>query len=144
MAGRPSIFTEEIAAKICEEIATSSKSLKTICSAEDMPSVRTVLSWLSDADKEEPKPELREFLHQYARAREAQADFLADEIIEISEHTEEDHTAFTGINVIQRDKLRIEARKWVASKLKPKKYGDKLDLNHEGEQRIVVKFSDEE
>jgi hypothetical protein len=143
MAGRPSIFTEEIAAKICEEIATSSKSLKTICSAEDMPSVRTVLSWLSDADKEEPKPELREFLHQYARAREAQADFLADEIIEISEHTEEDHTAFTGINVIQRDKLRIEARKWVASKLKPKKYGDKLDLNSEGGLTIVVKHEEE-
>jgi hypothetical protein len=143
MAGRPSIFSEDIANKICGEIATSSKSLKTICSEEGMPSVRTVLSWLSDGDKEEAKPELREFLHQYARAREAQADFLADEIIEISEHTAEDHTAFTGINVIQRDRLRIDARKWVASKLKPKKYGDKLDLNSEGGLTIVVKHEEE-
>lgn len=142
--GRPTIFTEEVADKICSEIATSNKGLKTICSGPGMPSVRTVLSWLSDGDKEDGKPELKQFLHNYVRAREAQADFLADEIIEIAEHTEEDHTAFTGQNVVQRDKLRIEARKWVASKLKPKKYGDKLDLNHEGGQTIVVKFDDSE
>jgi hypothetical protein len=142
--GRPSIFTQDIADRICDEIATSSKGLKTICDAPGMPSVRTVLSWLSDGDKEDGKPEFKQFLHNYARAREAQADFLADEIIEISEHTKEDHTAFTGQNVVQRDKLRIEARKWVASKLKPKKYGDKLDLNHEGGQTIVVKFQDDD
>lgn len=134
--GNTTTFTQEIADKICEEIATSSKSLRTICKGKDMPAVRTVLSWLSEGDKTDAKEEFRRFLHQYTRAREQQADFLAEEMLEISEHTEEDHTAFTGINVIQRDKLRIETRKWIASKLKPKKYGDRLDLNHAGDISI--------
>lgn len=98
-----------------------------------MPAMRTVLNWLSEGDSEDGREEFKDFLRQYTRAREAQADVLADEIIEIAEHSEEDHTAFTGINVIQRDKLRIEARKWIASKLKPKKYGDKIDMSHAGE-----------
>lgn len=141
--GRPSSFDQEIADRICEIISTSSKSLRTICQAEDMPSVRTVLYWLAEGDKEDSNPEFKEFLRQYARARDNQADFLAEEMLEISEHTEEDHTAFTGSNVVQRDKLRIDTRKWIASKLKPKKYGDRLDLNHEGGQTIVVKFQDD-
>jgi hypothetical protein len=135
--GRPSIFSQDIAGKICEEIATTSKSLKKICEGEDMPAVRTVLSWLAEGEKTDAREEFREFLHMYTRAREHQADVLADEIIEISDHTEEDHTAFTGMNVVQRDKLRIEARKWAAAKLKPRKYGDKIDLAHTGE--IAVK-----
>lgn len=142
--GRPSVYTLEVADKICEELATTNKSLRKICEGENMPSVRTVLYWLSEGSKDDGKQEFKDFLHQYTRAREAQADVLADEIIEIAEHTEEDHTAFTGINVIQRDKLRIEARKWVAAKLKPKKYGDKIDHNHEGQQTIIVKYQDEE
>lgn len=141
--GRPSEFNQEIASKICDTLATSSISLRTMCLPDDMPSVRTVLYWLSEGDKEDAKPEFKAFLHQYARAREQQADFLAEEILEISDHTEEDHTAFTGSNVVQRDKLRVDARKWIASKLKPKKYGDKLDLNHEGGQTIIVKFQDD-
>jgi hypothetical protein len=140
--GRPSSFTQSVADKICEEIATSSKSLRKICEADDMPAVRTVLYWLSEGDKEGSKEEFKAFLHQYTRAREHQADVLADEIIEISDHTDEDHTAFTGSNVVQRDKLRVEARKWAASKLKPKKYGDRIDHNIEGEQTIIVKFEE--
>lgn len=140
--GRPSIFTQEIADKICEEIATSSKSLKTICGEEGMPSVRTVLSWLSQGDKEESKPEFKEFLHQYARAREEQADFLAEEILEIADDGSNDLMTITkgdasyeteNKEVTNRSKLRVEARKWIASKLKPKKYSDKVDLNHAGQ-----------
>lgn len=64
----------------------------------------------------------------YARACEERATKIFEEIIAISEHTEEDHTPFTGGNVIQRDRLRIDARKWVLSKMNPKKYGEKLDV----------------
>lgn len=141
--GRPSLFNQELANHICDTIATSSKSLRSICLEDNMPTVRTVLGWLSEGDKEDGKAEFKAFLHQYARARDQQADFLAEEILEIAEHTEEDHTAFTGGNVVQRDKLRIDARKWIASKLKPKKYGDKIDHNHEGGQTIIVKYQDE-
>ena len=55
-----------------------------------------------------------EFLEQYARARELQTDIFIDEIIDIADGTEND---------VQRDRLRIDSRKWIASKLKPKKYG---------------------
>jgi hypothetical protein len=140
--GHPLSFTQEIADSICLEIATTSKSLRTICKGEGIPPVRTVLNWLSEGDKDEAKPELKRFLHQYARAKEEQADFLAEEILEISDHTNEDHTPFTGSNVVNRDKLRVDARKWIASKLKPKKYGDRIDHNHEGGQTIVVRVEE--
>jgi len=130
--GAPTIFDKEKADYICEQLATSHKSLRSICKEEGMPSVRTVLYWLTKGDDPESDPIYKEFLRQYACARENQADFLAEEIIEISEHTEEDHTAFTGGNVVNRDKLRIDARKWVAAKLKPKKYGDRVDLTSNG------------
>jgi hypothetical protein len=138
--GRPSIFSEELAIKICEEIATSSKSLRTICAQDDFPSVRTVLTWLAEGDKKDGKEEFRQFLHQYTRAREMQADVLADEMIEIADDRKGDEKSFVGINRIHRDKLRIESRKWIASKLKPKKYGDKIDLNHSGEVEVVKQF----
>lgn len=141
-----SIFTEAIANAICEEIATSSKSLRTICKEEGMPSVRTVLSWLSQGEKSDAEEKYRLFLHQYARAREAQADFLAEEIIEIADDGSNDLMTITkgdtsysieNKEVTNRSKLRVDARKWIASKLKPRKYGDKIDMNHQGE--IAVK-----
>ena len=152
-SGRPTIFTWEIADKICEEIATSSKSLKSICSVEGMPAVRTVLSWLSKGNKDDAEPFLKDFVHQYARAREEQADFLAEEILEIADDGSNDLMTIVkgdasyeqeNKEVTNRSKLRVEARKWIASKLKPKKYGDKLDLGGEVQQTIVVKFQDDE
>jgi terminase small subunit-like protein len=149
--GRPSIFNPEIADKLCEEIATSSKSLKTICKSDDMPAVRTILKWLSEGDKEDGKPELKGFVHQYARAREEQADFLAEEILEIADDGANDLMTVTrgdttyeqeNKEVTNRSKLRVEARKWIASKLKPKKYADRIDHNIEGEQTITVKFEE--
>lgn len=141
--GATSKFTQEIADKICEELSTSSKSLRTICKQHGMPAVRTVLNWLSEGEKAEKEDDkMKLFLHQYARAREAQADFLAEEIIEIADDGSNDLMTITkgdvsyeveNKEVTNRSKLRVDARKWVASKLKPKKYGDKLDLSHAGE-----------
>ena len=121
--GRPSLYTEELTDKICSLISSSHKSMHTICKEVGID-YETHLNWLRTKE---------EYLSKYVRAKEDQADFLAEEMITISEHTEEDHTAFTGANVVQRDRLRIETRKWIASKLKPKKYGDKLDI----EQTII-------
>lgn len=138
--GRPAKYTKEIADLICEEIATTSKSLRTICLDDKLPSVGTILKWLREDENG--------FLAQYARAKDQQADMLAEEILEISDHTEEDHTPFTGANVVQRDKLRIDARKWIASKLKPKAYGDKLDVTSLGEKiehtPTTIKWGDKE
>lgn len=118
--GRPTKYSQEIANQICSIISTSHKSLRTV-SREVGVDVSNILRWINDN---------KEFREQYTRAKEEQADYLVEEMIDISEHTEEDHTPFTGANVIQRDRLRVETRKWIASKLKPKKYGDKLDIEH--------------
>lgn len=118
--GRPSEFTQEVADAICERIADG-ESLVRICKDDGMPSKATVFNWLSS------KPE---FVDNYTRAREAQADTLFDEILDISDdglndtYTDEDGNVRTNQDVIARSKLRVDARKWMAGKLRPKKYGE--------------------
>lgn len=134
--GRPPIYTDELALKVCSEIASTSKSLRTICKDLDV-CVATVLSWLRD------KPE---FLAQYARAKEEQADFLIEEMIDIADDGSNDLMTITkgdvtyeqeNKEVTNRSKLRVETRKWIASKLKPKKYGDKVQTEHSGSVAIT-------
>jgi hypothetical protein len=129
--GRPEIYSKELAERLCEEIATSTKSLRTICKMDGMPSVRTVLRWLRE-DKDG-------FCALYARAKEEQADFMAEEMIEIADDGSNDLMTITkgdmsyemeNKEVTNRSKLRVETRKWIASKLKPKKYGERLDVGY--------------
>lgn len=132
MMGRPSEFTQEIADVICERIA-SGVSLRSIVEADDMPAASTVFKWLSERET---------FSEQYARAREAQADALFDEMLDIADDARNDWMVSRGEDEneawrlngehIQRSKLRLEARKWMASKLQPKKYGDKVTNEHTG------------
>jgi hypothetical protein len=110
--GRPSEFSAEVAAKLLERIAEG-ESLRQICAAEDMPGRSTVYQWLC-ANKE--------FADQYARAREEQADTLADEITDIAD----------GNDAPDNKRVRIDARKWVAGKLRPKKYGERTAHEHTG------------
>lgn len=133
MVGRPSEYTQEIATRICAELAQG-KSLRTVCRADDMPCVATVFNWIHAYPA---------FLEQYTRAKEESADALSDEMLEIADDGtndwmerlgEEDKPVGYVINGehVQRSRLRIETRKWLASKLKPKRYGDKVDLAHTG------------
>jgi hypothetical protein len=122
--GRPSKFTQEIADSVCERIA-SGDSVRTICLDSDMPPMSTVFRWLA---------QIESFREQYARAREAQADLMAEEILAIADETEHDtidtENGERPTNEwIARSRLRVDARKWLASKMAPKKYGDKLDLD---------------
>lgn len=127
---RPSSYTAKVGAEICGRLA-SGDSLNTICREDKMPDVRTVYRWLEAND---------EFRQLYARAREDQADTLADQILAIAdedpalsiqERGGESVSVVDGA-AVQHQRLRIEARKWIAAKLKPKKYGDKVDLTHGG------------
>jgi hypothetical protein len=126
----------ELAQTICQRIAQG-ESLRAICASDDMPAMSTVFVWLSE-DKT--------FAEQYARAREEQADGYADEIVAIADEPPQLVTKDDGEDVevsldsaaIQRQRLRIDARKWVASKLKPKKYGDKVDVEHGGTVTVNV------
>ncbi len=123
--GRPTIYTERLAARICAELACG-KSLRSVCRADDMPGLETVFSWLRS------KPDFRE---QYAQAKSESADALVEEMIDIADDgtndfiETEDGVKFNSEHV-QRSRLRVDTRKWIASKLKPKKYGERLDMNH--------------
>ena len=124
--GRPSSFTQQIADIICSRIAEG-ESLREICKDDNMPDRVTIYRWLqADSD----------FCNHYTRAREDQADTLADEIMAIADETPDlnpildKHGALIEIQLhsayLQWQKQRIDARKWTAMKLKPKKYGDRL------------------
>lgn len=110
--------------QILQHIENQGKSLRESCILEGFKSTSSFFKFLEKGEEGEKK-EKRE---QYAYAMSAREDKIFDEIISIADHTEEDHTPFTGSNVVQRDKLRIDARKWKLGKMNPKKYGDKVDL----------------
>lgn len=115
--GRPSEFSPQTANTICERLADG-ESLRTICAEDGMPDRSTVRRWLSQNE---------EFRGQYAHAREEQADVYAERIVD------EAHTATDA--AIGR--LRMDALKWAASKLAPKRYGDKVQTEHSGEVSIA-------
>ena len=118
-AGRPTDYTPELTAQICERLAIG-ESLRSICRDDAMPSMASIFLWLG---------KYPEFSEQYARAREAQAESHADQIVEIADDDKIDPN---------HKRIMVDARKWVASKLKPKRYGDKLDLEHKGEVGLTV------
>ena len=111
--GRPPIYTEKLSNEICESLACG-KSLTQICRKDNMPCYSTVMKWLR---KESPYQ--KDFLERYEIARKMQADYYADEIVEIADDSKEN---------IRRSRLRIGARKWIACRLRPKKYGDSTSL----------------
>lgn len=118
--GRKSIRTEEMIDEILSQIACGKSLVKILKSDEKFPDYVNFLRWL---DKD---PELR---RKYARAREDQADFLADEINDLSDEAAKlEKDGFDNARV-QAYRLRIDSRKWSASKLRPKKYGDKLEVD---------------
>ena len=127
--GRPSIYTAELAAQICTHIADG-KSLRNIGAMKGMPHQDTIMAWLNGS-----KPDFSEL---YARAREAQADKLAEEALQIADdgrsdtYLDAEGNERTDNEVIQRSRLRVDTRKWLASKMAPKKYGDKIQAEHTG------------
>lgn len=130
--GRPALYSLEIAEKICERIATTTLSLRKICEADEtLPSSETVRKWLYRDENG--------FLALYARAKEQQQELQEDELMDIADdgtndtYVDEKGQPKVDHDHIQRSKLRIDTRKWLMAKLKPKKYGDKVDVNHGGQ-----------
>ncbi len=107
--GRPSIYSQELADKIIGRMSDG-ESLRKICEDEGMPNIATIMRWKLDN---------QHFCAQYDHARTTQAHRLFEELIAIAD----DKTGDT-----QRDRLRVDTRKWFLSKVAPKIYGDKLDI----------------
>lgn len=131
MAGRPSLYTPEVAEEICSRLATG-ESLKTICNDSHLPSKVCVLNWVSD-----PKHPITDL---YVRARELGYLKIADELIDIADDSTNDYmdrvgpdgevTRVADPETMARSRLRLDTRKWILSKMLPKIYGDKVTQEH--------------
>ncbi len=125
-ARRPTLFSEELAAEICARIADG-QSVREIARADDMPAMSSIFLWLTKHER---------FSEQYAKAFGARTMYLADELLDIADdgtndwverkNAEGEITYQVNGEAIQRSRLRVDTRKWILSKLVPKKYGNKV------------------
>ncbi|MGE4718789.1 ubiquitin carboxyl-hydrolase [Yersinia enterocolitica] len=116
--GRPSDYTPEIAETICN-LLMEGESLRAICKRDDVPHIATVLAWLHRHE---------EFHEQYVRAREIQAEVMAEDIIMYADSAAEEASA------VAKARLQVDARKWYASKVATRRYGDRV----QHDQRITI------
>lgn len=124
--GRPKmIYDKQIADKILNQIELTNKSIVTICKKnKKFPSYDTIYKWIR---------ENKEFAENYARAKQAQAEKLMDQI-----HDEEDKLEKLVLDdeidpktknaLVQTYRLKIDNLKWILCKLLPKKYGDRQQI----------------
>jgi hypothetical protein len=143
--GRPTLFTPELADLICERVATTTFGLARLCELhEDLPHKSTVNLW---------RFQYPDFSAQYARAKLFQADLLAEEMLDIADDGTNDWMETFGddgesigwkINGehVQRSRLRIDTRKFLAAKLLPKQYGDKVEEKNPNDKSIVEMLID--
>jgi hypothetical protein len=127
--GRPSLYTDELAKEICNAIRKTSKGLKTLCKEnEHWPDDSTIRDWIMDKES---------FASLYARAKMQQADFMVEELMDISDDGRNDYYEDKDGNLkyagehVQRSRLRVDTRKWVAAKLAPKVYSERVFGSHE-------------
>jgi hypothetical protein len=119
--GRPTIYTQALADEICERLAHG-ETLRKMVLDEHMPASSAIYRWLDNNES---------FKEQYAQARVRQADYYAEMIIDESFGA---HDASIG-------RLRMDALKWASSKIAPKKYGDKIELESNNNQNLTLSFN---
>lgn len=129
--GRPSSFTKAIGEEICARLALG-ESLGCICKSEHLPTRQTVYNWCV-AD--------RAFFDEYTKAREIGLDKMADDLLEIADDGSNDWMAkndpenpgyVANGEHHARSRLRVDTRKWYLSKLAPKRFGERVALEHTG------------
>lgn len=142
--GRPSDYSAELAEVICIRLSEG-ESLRSVCRDEKLPDKATVLRWIARHD---------DFRDQYVRAKAQGAEAIAEEMFEIADDASNDYMVdmeldedgkeraagyrLMGEN-IQRSKLRVDTRKWYLSKIMPKKYGDRLEVESTGMPMVIIK-----
>lgn len=126
MTGRPSTYTDEMGDKICD-LLTQGKSLRKICESDEFPAASTVYVWLD---------RFPDFAERYVRAREAATEDMLEDILAIADDPQIE---------VQDKRVRIDTRKWAMGKLKPKKYGERQQVdvgNKDGETLKVESTAD--
>lgn len=128
--GRPSTYTQAVADRICQELASGS-SLRKICKAPGMPPESTVREWVID--------DVNGFAAHYTRARQMCAERWADEVLDLADlppATLPDGRIDAG--AVNHQRLMVDSRKWLLSKVLPKVYGDKVAVDHNGGVSLTV------
>ena len=129
--GRPTLYTPELAAKLCARVAAG-ESLRAVCADPAMPGLTTVFQWI---------PKHPAFRQQYDEAVEARAYGLFDQLLELSdipqdgevvvEHDDGRREVRRG-DMLGHRRLQIDTRKWILARMSPRKYGDKVGVEHSG------------
>lgn len=134
--GRPTLYNDELADYTCLVISTHTIGIPRLCAKyKELPSDTAIYEW---------RIKHPEFAVKYAQAKLKQAELLAEEILDISDDSSQDFTSkdkdgnpMFNSEAVARCRLRVDTRKWLASKLLPKAYGNHklteelLDKNQE-------------
>jgi len=129
--GRPTKYTQEIADLICEQLAMGI-SMRSISKDDVFPAMSTMFKWLREHE---------EFSEQYVKAKQESADAMAEEILYITDTPERGMIVTTKADgtietkeedMLGHRRLQVDTRKWLMAKMKPKVYGDKLDMTSDG------------
>ena len=112
--GRPTIFTDDLAAAFCERIANG-RSLRDVCSDEDMPCTTTINAWCKDYP---------DFSARYARAKKDRAEFHFEDMFVIAD------TVPAEAAEVAKARLQIDTRKWALARMDKDRYGDKTQIDN--------------
>lgn len=131
-------YTPALGQEICARLAEG-ETLSAICRTLPTVDRSTVTKWVLAGKRLECRDLcLREFAHDYTRAREIAYLNMGDEIIDIVDDSRDDMANGRPNNAkVQRDKLRADSRKWMLAKMLPKIYGDSKTVTHEGGDRPI-------
>lgn len=127
---KPRITRSEELLEIIFDRVSNGESLNRICSEQDMPTRKSFFEWVADDVT---------ILRRYELAMLMRADVYAEQTIEIADDSAQDRREdengrlIVDHEVVNRSRIRVDARKWYASKLAPKKYGDKVETVHSGD-----------
>jgi len=122
--GRPTKYSKALATKLCAMLSAGD-SLKRSCELKSFPSITTVFRWIASNDA---------FRDMYEKAVEQRVEVHIEGLIDIADDP----------SLHPQDKrVRIDTRKWIASKLKHRKYGDKVEVSGNPDQPQIVKIQHE-
>jgi len=113
--GRPTILNDRLIDELCQRLSQG-VSMRSVCRDDDMPCMATIWRWLRENDN---------FAKRYTAAKQESADAMIEDILAISDQDDDEEST-------NRSRLRVDTRKWIAAKLRPEKYSEKLDLTPSG------------
>lgn len=146
-SGRLCSLTKELGLEICARMV-SGRSLRDVCTDDDMPTKSTVFIWLAKGDLTGNSDKYQIFRDQYARACTLRREYRFEQLEhEVTEHALTpildqdgkpvmlDGKVLRGMTAqsVQFARLMMDTFKWQAAKEEPKKYGEKVDVNHGGQ-----------